>query len=287
MSRDSLRKHLSMPGMLRAVRACLHRIADPTGTRGISLSDCLMPGPRCSRPGHRRRRSPGGGDPVMARNLRPLSGVGRAPSDTWMRQRLDGAGPRDLRRRLTGIHAALRRGKAPGGGRCPAAIRSSPSTAPGAIPPAVPTAAAAAAGSAAAGRGHAITRPSGPGRPSRHRGGAAAGAGADPERGRPGEERLRAERGGTARRGPPPGAPAHEGDRRRGRAVVQRAERQAIEERDPPFMPGGRPGDHGPLPAGPGPAKPDRHGRGATGRPAPSSGPGGTTGCRPPTRTST
>ncbi len=45
MSRDSLRKHLSMPGMLRAVRACLHRIADPIDTRGISLSDCLMSGP--------------------------------------------------------------------------------------------------------------------------------------------------------------------------------------------------------------------------------------------------
>ncbi len=44
MSRDSLRKHLSMPGMLQAVRACLHRIADPVDTRGISLSDYLMPG---------------------------------------------------------------------------------------------------------------------------------------------------------------------------------------------------------------------------------------------------
>ena len=127
----------------------------------------------------------------------------------------------------------------------------------------------------------------GGGRPSRHRGGAAAGAGADPQGGRLDGKRLRAERGGTARRGPAPGAPAHEGDRRRGRAVVQRAERQAIEERDPPFMPGGRPGGHGPLPAGPGPANPDRHGRGATGRPAPSRGPGETTACRPTTRTST
>ncbi len=105
---------------------------------------------------------PSNSRPVMARNLRPLSGVGRAPSDTWMRQRLDGAGPRDLRRRLTGIHAALRRGKAPGGGRCPAAIRWSPSTAPGTIPPAVPAAAAAAAGSAATGRGPGTTRPLGP-----------------------------------------------------------------------------------------------------------------------------
>ncbi len=105
-----------MPGMPRAVRACLHRIADPGGTRGIGLSGCLMPGPAvfpCRTPSLPRsgRQVRGGGDPVMARNLRPLSGVGRAPSDTWMRQRLDGAGPRDLRRRLTGIHAALRRGK--------------------------------------------------------------------------------------------------------------------------------------------------------------------------------
>ncbi len=122
--------------------------------------------------------------------------------DTWMRQRLDGAGPRDLRRRL-----AERFWR---GGRCPAAIRWSPSTAPGAIPPTVSAA-------------------------------AAAGAGADPQGGRLDEKRLRAERGGTARRGPAPEAPAHEGDRRRGRAGVQRAAQQAIKERDPPFMPGGGP----------------------------------------------
>ncbi len=57
------------------------------------------------------RQVRGGGDPVMARNLRSLFGVGRAPSDTWMRQRLDGVDPRDLRRCFTGIHAALQRGK--------------------------------------------------------------------------------------------------------------------------------------------------------------------------------
>ena len=105
-----------MPGMLQAVRACLHRIPDPISTRGIGLSDCLMSGPavfsfRMPSLPRSGRQVRGGGDPVMARNLRPLSGVGRAPSDTWMRQRLDGAGPRDLRRRLTGIHAALQRGK--------------------------------------------------------------------------------------------------------------------------------------------------------------------------------
>ncbi len=159
------------------------------------------------------RQVRGGGDPVMARNLRPLSGVGRAPSDTWMRQRLDGAGPRDLRRRL-----AERFWR---GGRCPAAIRWSPSTAPGTIPPAVPAASAAASGSAATGRGHTITRPLGP-RPS------------IPASGRCCRWRRSRSAGGTARRGPAPGAPAHEGDRRRGRAGVQRAAQQAIEAPVPP-----------------------------------------------------
>ncbi len=167
MSRDSLRKHLSMPGMLRAVRACLDRIADPVDTRGISLSDCLMSGlavfsSRMPSLLQFDRQVRGGGDPVMARNLRPLFGVGRAPSDSWMRQRLEEVDPRDLRRRFTGIHAALRRGKVPGGGRCSTGIRWSPSTAPGTIPPTVSAAATAAAGSTATGRGHTITRPLGP-----------------------------------------------------------------------------------------------------------------------------
>ncbi len=135
--------------MLRAVRACLHRIPDPISTRGIGLSDCLMSGPavfpsRMPSLPQSGRQVRGGGDPVMARNLRPLSGVGRAPSDTWMRQRLEEVDPRDLRRRLTGIHAALRRGKAPGGGPCSAGIRWSPSTAPATIPPTKSAAAAAA-----------------------------------------------------------------------------------------------------------------------------------------------
>ncbi len=57
------------------------------------------------------RQVRGGGDPVMARNLRSLFGVGRAPSDTWMRQRLEEVDPRALRRCFRGIHAALQRGK--------------------------------------------------------------------------------------------------------------------------------------------------------------------------------
>ncbi len=111
MSRDSFRRHLSMPGMPATVRGCFDRIRDPISTRGISLSDCLVPGPAVFSP-----RIPSllqfdtqvrrGGDPAQARNLRSPFGVARAPSDTWMRERPGGAGPRCLRRRFTGIHAA-------------------------------------------------------------------------------------------------------------------------------------------------------------------------------------
>ncbi len=51
MSGNSFRKHLSMPGMLRAMRACFARIPDPINTGDFNLSDCLMSAlavfPRC------------------------------------------------------------------------------------------------------------------------------------------------------------------------------------------------------------------------------------------------
>ncbi len=60
MSGNPFRKHLSMPGMLRAVRACFDRIPDPISTRGIGLSDCLMSGLAVFSPGCRRCCSPAG-----------------------------------------------------------------------------------------------------------------------------------------------------------------------------------------------------------------------------------
>ncbi len=293
MSRDSLRKHLSMPGMLRAVRACLHRIADPVNTRGISLSDCLMSGlavfssrtPSLLQSGRQVR---GGGDPVMARNLRPLFGVGRAPSDTWMRQRLDGVDPRALRRCLPGIHAALQRGKVLEGwtvsgghplvsvdgtgyhsshrvscrNRCGREHRDGTTTYHhqalgaaivhpdiGEVLPLAP---------------EPIRREDGPGRN---------------DCGRNAARRLI----GDLRREHPHMKAIIAGD-----ALASNGPHgRLLKEKDLRFILGGRPGDHGLLSAGPGPAAPDRRGRGATAGPAPSSGPDGTTACRPLTRTST
>ena len=44
MSKDSFRKDLSMPGLLREMRECFDRVPDSIVSRGITLSDCLMTG---------------------------------------------------------------------------------------------------------------------------------------------------------------------------------------------------------------------------------------------------
>ena len=44
MSSSSIRRHLSMPGMLRAMRDCFDLVPDPLDTRGITPSDCLISG---------------------------------------------------------------------------------------------------------------------------------------------------------------------------------------------------------------------------------------------------
>ena len=95
--------------------ACFGRVPDPVRARGISLPGRLMSGlavfplrmPSLLQFDKQVRR---GGDPVLARNLRTLFGVKRAPSDTWMRERPGGVDPRELRRCLRRIHAALQRG---------------------------------------------------------------------------------------------------------------------------------------------------------------------------------
>lgn len=116
MSRNSFRKHLSMPGMLNEMRACFDRIPDPIKARDFSLPDCLMSGLavfslKMLSLLQFDTQVRGGEDPVQARNLRTLFGVGKPPSDTWMRERLDEVDPRSLRRCFTSLHAALQRGK--------------------------------------------------------------------------------------------------------------------------------------------------------------------------------
>ena len=117
MSGNTLRRHLSMPGLLSPVRRAFDAVPDPVDPRGLSLSGCLMSGlavfslkmPSLLQFDSRVRL---GEDPALRRNVRALFGVGRVPSDTAMRERLDRIGPRELRGAFRAVHASLQRGKA-------------------------------------------------------------------------------------------------------------------------------------------------------------------------------
>ena len=112
--RPRLRKTLSAPGLLREVRASFERIEDTVAGRGLNLTDCLMSGLaifglkyasllRFDRDARQ--------DESIRSNLRSLYGIGRAPSDTALRERLDEVDPRSLRSAFKGVFAALQRGK--------------------------------------------------------------------------------------------------------------------------------------------------------------------------------
>ena len=114
MSKTLLRKTLSAPGLLRLVRGRFERINDPVSGRGLTLADCLMSALAMfglkypsllsfERDARREGR--------IRSNLRSLYGVGRAPSDTAMRERLDAVDPAELRGAFKAVLSALQRGK--------------------------------------------------------------------------------------------------------------------------------------------------------------------------------
>ena len=123
MSNYRFRKTLSAPGLLREVRASFERIEDTVAGRSLNLTDCLMSGLAIFGLKYalllqferdaRQKESIGS-------NLRSLYGVGRAPSDTALRERLDKMDPRSLRGAFKRVFAALQRGGGgPGGFHLP------------------------------------------------------------------------------------------------------------------------------------------------------------------------
>lgn len=115
MAKKLFRKTLSAPGLLRIARDCFDRVPDPVAGRGLTLPDCLMSALamfglkyasllQFDRDARRDER--------VRSNLRKLYGVARAPSDTAMRERLDGVDPAALRGAFKRLFAALQRGKA-------------------------------------------------------------------------------------------------------------------------------------------------------------------------------
>ena len=112
------KKQLSAKGMLQKVRSLFQEIPDPPrDARGlksdISLGDCLMSGlaifglkfPSLL------QFDQGCDDPIIKHNLNKLYGVKIAPSDTYLRERLDDIDPNYLRPAFTGLFSLLQRGK--------------------------------------------------------------------------------------------------------------------------------------------------------------------------------
>jgi len=114
MPAPALRKTVSAPGLLKAVRGCFERIADPLASRGLTLTDTLMSGLAVfglKYPSLLQFDRDARAVELIRSNLSSLYGIERAPSDTAMRERLDKVDPRELRTSFRRLFTALQRAK--------------------------------------------------------------------------------------------------------------------------------------------------------------------------------
>ena len=113
MSKQSFRQSLSIPGLLKNTRQVFERIPDYKSGSSISLADHLMSGlaifglkyPSLLQFDQDRNVD------LTRSNLTSLYGIKQAPSDTYLRERLDEVDPRYLRKNYTQLLQSLQRGK--------------------------------------------------------------------------------------------------------------------------------------------------------------------------------
>lgn len=110
-----LRKQLSTPGLLSAIRACFANVVDPRTGCEIPLVDALMSGLAVfglKYPSLLKFDEAYQNEAVIRANLQSLYGVNRAPCDTQLRTRLDPLDPETLRPAFRAVHRHLQRHKA-------------------------------------------------------------------------------------------------------------------------------------------------------------------------------
>jgi hypothetical protein len=110
-----LRKQLSTPGLLSAIRACFAQVVDPRTGCEIPLVDALMSGLAVfglKYPSLLKFDEAYQNEAVIRANLQSLYGVDRAPCDTQLRTRLDPLDPEALRPAFRAVHRHLQRHKA-------------------------------------------------------------------------------------------------------------------------------------------------------------------------------
>jgi hypothetical protein len=113
MSKQGFRQSLSMPGLLKKTRQIFEQIPDAQSRGTIPLSDHLMSGlaifslkyPSLLQFDQDRNVD------LTRSNLESLYGIEQAPSDTYLRERLDEVDPASLRKNYTQLLQLLQRGK--------------------------------------------------------------------------------------------------------------------------------------------------------------------------------
>lgn len=113
MAHLPFQKALSASGLLNTVRQCFDQIDDNVASRRIHLSDCLMSGlalfglkyPSLLQFDKNKNEE------LVKANLQTLYGIDQAPSDTYLRERLDEVDPKELRKTFTRLFSQLQRGK--------------------------------------------------------------------------------------------------------------------------------------------------------------------------------
>ena len=113
MPKFAFRRYLSAPGLIKEVRACFERIEDNGNGKVFSLSDCLMSGFAVFSLKYPSllQFDQGREDDLVRANLKSLYGIDCAPSDTYLRERLDNVSSELLRRSFRRILHLLQRGK--------------------------------------------------------------------------------------------------------------------------------------------------------------------------------
>jgi hypothetical protein len=115
MTLPPLRKHLSTPGLLQAIRQCFATVVDTRTGCAMPLVDALMSGLAVfglKYPSLLKFDEAYQNEAVIRSNLQSLYGVERAPCDTQLRTRLDPIEPEALRPAFRAVHRHLQRHKA-------------------------------------------------------------------------------------------------------------------------------------------------------------------------------